>query len=145
MINLRDLVQNSLEPVKGSLLAGHPIEVRVRSLHRLLPLRLLAAVTRGAGGHRATVWVRILERPAKLFFLRFSKLLNHFLLTDSSSIFTMLLSRSLSMLMKGVAPIPRPTRSRTSYFLLSCAGAPYGPSISSFGKLELLSERKDER
>jgi hypothetical protein len=37
--------------------------------------------------------------------------------TSSSSILMILLSRSFSMLIKGVAPIPNPTSRRTSYLL----------------------------
>lgn len=45
-----------------------------------------------------------------------------------------LLSMSFKMLMKGVAPMPSPTSSKTSYLRKSWAGAPYGPSMHSFGK-----------
>lgn len=56
-------------------------------------------------------------------------------LTVCSSAVLMPFKRSLRMLIKGVAPIPSPTRSKTSQFRQSCAGAPYGPSTSNLGKL----------
>lgn len=42
----------------------------------------------------------------------------------------------------GVAPMPRPMRSTISYFLQSCTAEPYGPSISTLGKLQLFSTQK---